>query len=174
MTYRERREARARRLAEWAAKREAKAAAMRETDEHLRHDWTFITQPGRIPARERMNARDERAYKIARKGQEMAERAENITRQLERAIYSDDPDAIEALTARVATLEAKRDAMKAANKTYRAAHKEELRAMTPFQRAQAVPAPSYALTNLSADIRRNTKRLEALKREATDGDDTDG
>ena len=63
-TYRERREARAERLTEWADKRYAKADALREvTPDDMRHDWAFVSQPGHLPERSRMNARDERAYR---------------------------------------------------------------------------------------------------------------
>ena len=111
-TYRERREAKADRLREWAAKREAKAKALRaSTPDSLRHDWAFATQPGHIPERARMIARDDRAYENHQKGTEMASRAAGIEDKLEHAIYSDDPDAIQALQARIDKLEAERERM---------------------------------------------------------------
>lgn len=46
----------------WAEKRHVKADALRKVGASYRHDWAFITQPGHIPERARMNARDERAW----------------------------------------------------------------------------------------------------------------
>lgn len=49
------------RLEEWAEKRERKASAVLTSHPQVRHDWAFITQPGHIPLRARMNAADGRA-----------------------------------------------------------------------------------------------------------------
>ena len=46
---------------EWAGKRETKAAADLNSMPEIRHDWAFITQPGHIPLRARMNRSDDRA-----------------------------------------------------------------------------------------------------------------
>lgn len=46
---------------EWASKREAKATAQLNSYPEIRHDWAFITQPGHIPFRDRMNKSDNRA-----------------------------------------------------------------------------------------------------------------
>jgi len=143
VTYRERREARAARLSEWAAKRVTTANAALESQPELRHDWAFITQPGHIPERARMNARDERAFESLAKARAMTSRAFGINDQLDRSIYSDDPDAIERLEARILELEAKRVTIK------------------------AHPHQAYELSNLSADIRRNKQRLESIKTQAT-------
>ena len=46
----------------WGEKRAEKATGLRAArPDSVRHDWAFITQPGHIPERARMNARDERA-----------------------------------------------------------------------------------------------------------------
>lgn len=47
---------------EWAEKREKRANAALNSHPEVRHDWAFITQPGRIPFRERMNRADDRAF----------------------------------------------------------------------------------------------------------------
>lgn len=163
-TYRERREAKAARLQEWAAKRETRANAVFEANRPFTDDYAFNTQPGHIPMRSRIIAQEDRAFESLRKAESMNSRAEGILAAADHAIYSDDPDAIERLTERVAELEAKRDRMKAANAAYRKAHKAELAAMSAYERHHAVPFPSYALTNLSGNITRNRKRLEALER----------
>lgn len=137
-TYRERREAKAARLLEWAEKRHAKAEQLRSVDANLRHDWAFITQPGHIPARARMNARDDRAYAIEKPAASFESRASNILDAADHAIYSDDPDAVERLRERIAELEAKRAAIK------------------------SQPHESWELSNLTGNIRRQKERLAQL------------
>lgn len=163
MTYRERREGKAERLQGWAEKRQTRAAEVLSSKPEMRHDWAFITQPGHIPERARMIARDERAFESLAKAREMASRAAGIESQLAESIYSDDPDALEALEARIARLEAQRDGIKAANAAYRKAHRAELAGMSPYQRDQALPHQGYELTNLSGNIKRNRDRLEGLR-----------
>ena len=174
MTYRERREARAARLRGWADKRQTTATSVLQSQPELRHDWAFITQPGHIPERARMNARDERAYESLNKAAAMDNRAAGIEQQLNGAIYSDDPDAIEALTARIAVLEAHRDRLKRYNASARKGTPDrtilddsERADLLSCARAGQVGSsqqfPAYSLGNLGADIRRNVKRLEELK-----------
>jgi hypothetical protein len=165
MTYRERREARAERLRGWAEKREAAAAAVFKAGEPFTSDYAFNTQPGHIPFRARLIAREDRAHESLAKAQRMEARADGIEDQLATAIYSDDEDAIPRLRERIAKLEAEREQCKALNAAYRKEHKAELAAMTPYQRNQAVPFPSYHLTNLSGNISRQRKRLAQLERE---------
>jgi Domain of unknown function (DUF3560) len=166
MTYRDRREAKAARLREWAEKRQAAASAVLAADAALpyAHDIAFLTQPGRIPQRERMNRRERAAYASLDKANAMARRAAGIERQADHAIYSDDPDAAERLRERIEDLEAMRDRCKAENAEYRKAHRATLRDMTPYERSQAVPWPSYRLTNLSGNIARLRARLAGLER----------
>ena len=121
MTYRERRERKAERLRGWAEKRDAKATALIERDAHYRGDHAFNTQPGHIPERARVIRRTEQAFEHSSKAHEMAGKAAEIERQTDNAIYSDDPDAIEALEAKLAKLEAQREEFKARNATYRKA-----------------------------------------------------
>jgi uncharacterized small protein (DUF1192 family) len=96
----------------------------------------------------------------------MAARADGIEAAADGAIYSDDPDAIEALEKRIAGLEAERDRIKARNAAYRKDHKAELAALTPYGRNQAMPYPAYVLTNLSGNIGRQRKRLAQLRARA--------
>jgi hypothetical protein len=74
----ERAERRAARLEEWAGKREIKADTQLNSHPEIRHDWAFITQPGRIPLRERMNAADNRAFESLEMAQEMRRKAEAL------------------------------------------------------------------------------------------------
>lgn len=164
-TTRERKEARAARLEEWSAKRAASAAATFKRTEVYRGDHAFNTQPGHIPERARVIRAEERAFQDMQTARRLDTRAAGIRDQADRAIYSDDVDAIERLEERVAELTRRRDAMKAANTAYRKAHRAALATMTPYRRDQAMPHQGFELTNLSADIRRNAKRLEDLRRQ---------
>lgn len=178
MTYRERREAKNERLREWAAKREAKAAGLLKQNGPFRGDHAFNTQPGHIPERARAIARMDRAFENLEKAKSMNARADGIENQLDRSIYSDDPDAIEALEAKVTALSEKRDRMKASNAAYRkgpaawaaflgvsAEREAALRAKVESNLSwQRQPYPAYTLTNLGATIRQAQKRIEQIER----------
>jgi hypothetical protein len=71
-------ERKAERLDGWAEKREKKAEADLNSYPSIRHDWAFITQPGRSPFRERMNRADDRALESLDVAKGMRERAANI------------------------------------------------------------------------------------------------
>jgi len=62
----------------WASKREKDASARLNSYPEVRHDYAFITQPGRIPFRDRMNKSDEVACASLRKAERMREKADNI------------------------------------------------------------------------------------------------
>jgi hypothetical protein len=172
VTYRERREARAAKLDEWAAKREAKQHALSEA---ARADEAATGIPfgqpilvGHHSERRHRNAiaKIDRAMAAsvenAQTAESMRSRAAEIERQSDRAIYDDDPDAVERLTERIAELEAERERRKQANATYRREHREELKAMDAYDRHHAVPYPTYSLSNLSGNISRLRKRLVTL------------
>lgn len=172
-TYRERREAKAERLTEWAAKRRDKAAALHASNEPYRGDHAFNTQPGHIPERARAIARTERAWAHTDKATEMERRAAGIEAQLDASIYDDDPDAIERLTERIAALEAERARIKAYNASCRKGTPDlallddrqrsdlaTLARVASYQLGKGGAFPSYALSNLSGNIKRNRDRLE--------------
>ena len=172
MTYRDRREARAERLNEWAGKREERAAAVFKADEPYTSDIAFNTQPGHIPFRARLIAREDRAYESVTKAASMRSRADGIEGQLAASIYDDDPDAIEQLRDRITRLEVERDEAKAANAAYRKQHKAELAAMdSAYERNQAMPYPSYHFQNLSGNLSRQRDRLARLERAAGAADE---
>lgn len=165
VTYRERREARAERLNGWAETREQRAAAVLKAGEPFTNDLAFNTQPGHIPFRARLIAREDRAHESQNKAARMRSRANGIEGQLANSIYEDDPDAIEQLRARIATLEAERDAAKAINAAFRGLHKAELKAMdSAYARDQAMPYPGYHFQNLSGNLSRQRARLARLER----------
>lgn len=170
MTYRERRLAKAERLREWAEKREAKSAASFKRAHDIA-DMIPLGQPilvGHHSQRhaerdaERIDNGMRAGFEHGDKARRMHGKAGEIERQADRAIYSDDPDAVEALTARIAELEVERETKKARNAAYRTEHKAELKALTAYWRDQAMPHPSFELTNLSGNIARNKKRLAEL------------
>jgi hypothetical protein len=184
MTYRERRERKVERLHEWAEKRDEKAQAIHDYNESLpyAHDWAFITQPGRIPQRDALNRRQEKAWEHTKMADKLDSRAAGIQEQLDRSIYSDDHDAIDKLRQRITELEAERDHMKAVNLAIKAQEKrtgkpnkeltaEDLLACgcTPEDITAFWPDlygwryPTYAFSNLSGNIARNRKRLEQLE-----------
>lgn len=171
-TYRERRAARAERLRGWADKREEKAGALHARNEPYRGDIAFTTQPGHIPERARAIARTERAWEHSRKAESMRSRAEAIDRAAANAIYSDDPDAIPALEAKIGRLEAERARIKAYNLSCRKGA-PNLELLDDKQRRTIASTvfvgkrgemPAYALSNLGATIRTAKQRLEHLER----------
>ena len=175
MTTRERKEAKIERLRVWAEKRRTVATAALNSHPEIRHDWAFITQPGHSSVRERMNRSDDRAIQSLDKANAMQTRAAGIAAQLDTSIYADDTDAVEALRARIAERETERERMKTVNKLYKkgdvvglAALGLNLDAITAKLTAAGpywgkAPYMPYELTNLSAKIRTDQKRIEELK-----------
>lgn len=187
-TYRERREARAARLTEWADKRETRGTAAIErasemasvipfgqpmlTDHHsYKRDRNY---------RGRIAGTYDRGFADLAKADSMRNRAASITAAADRAIYSDDADAIERLEQRIAELNAERDRIKAFNASCRTtiggdpallddaqrAALASVKAHTPYTLGKRGQMPGYALTNLSGNIRRQTQRLDALRKQA--------
>lgn len=185
MTYRERREARAERLRGWAEKR-----AEKSPDLHERADTMAAAIPFGQPIlvghhsegrdrnyRKRIEGAFDRAVENDRKARSMASRADTIEGQLAGAIYSDDPDATDALRERLAVLEAERDRIKAYNASCRKGSPDlsvltererrnlaRLAEVAPYQLGKGGQFPAYHLSNLAGNIGRNRKRLQALTR----------
>ena len=187
MTYRERREAKAERLREWAEKR-AEKAQQASADARRAVDGIPFGQPILIGhhsqrhherALERQDNKPQQAHEHDQKSRSMASRSANITAQADRAIYSDDPDAIEQLEARIAELVAERDRVKRYNATARKGEPDasilsegERRGLMSMARAGQVrddlTIPKYHLANLSGNINRQKKRPDALRDAAAD------
>lgn len=74
----EKADAKADRYDEWAAKREKAATAALNSYPSIRHDWAFITQPGRIPFRDRMNKADDRACESLKVAEGMRSKADSL------------------------------------------------------------------------------------------------
>ena len=180
-TRRERLEAKLEKRREWADKRKREAAA-RFAGVRRIADAIPFGQPILVGHHSERHARaDQRridnGMRAAFDAQNMAEhhtsKAGGIADQLDKSIFSDDPDATECLQERIAELKAQRDAMKASNSAYRkgpaawAAHlgvsaerESELRAKIESDYSwQQQPHPAYELQNLGGNIRRLEKRL---------------
>lgn len=182
-TYRERRLRRAERLDEWAKKREQRGREALDRAASISERF-YMGQPILVGHHsERKARRDQqrmwdaqnRGYAHLAKSAEFKTRARNIRRQAERSIYSDDPDAIERLRERIATLEAERDRVKAYNASCRAgtpddsllddAQRADLEGLIRLGFAKPDRSfPAYHLSNLSGNIKRQRDRLARLSR----------
>lgn len=182
MTRRERAMARLDRRREWAAGRRDKAQACFAVGKPYRGDIAFCTQPGHIPERERVN----RAAECGMQHVEMAAyhegKAGGTERMLAHTIFSDDVDAVEALRAKIEKGRRELEKMKAANKIvrkYKANIPDGVNALMlagfPAVAAKLFEPdfagrlgfPSYALTNLGANIRRMEARIVEIERRTT-------
>jgi hypothetical protein len=176
-TYRERRMARADRLDEWSGTNATKAAAAYAGAKQIADQIPF-GQPILVGHHsERGHRRDiaridsgmQRSVETGRKAERQASSADEIRAQADRAIYSDDPDAIERLQEKLAGMEAERERMKAENAAFRKEHKALLKGKTAYERSCAVPFPSYSITNLGGRITAARQRIEMLQREKVQG-----
>jgi len=131
MGTRERKEARMARRAEWAEK--AKAESDRRFQAaHTIADGIPMGQPILVSHHSERHARrdQERIHSNMSRGVEASDRAKHhasvaggIAHQLDRSIFSDDQNAIEALEARIQQHEAERESMKRVNAAWRNAGK---------------------------------------------------
>lgn len=62
----------------WVTKHREKAEAQLNSCPEIRHDIAFITQPGRIPFRDRMNRADDRAFESLQVAEKMEAKAESL------------------------------------------------------------------------------------------------
>lgn len=180
MTYRERREARAQRLRDQAATRQAKQAGLdRAADPSEKATGIPLGQPILVghhserrhrKAVERLDRAMGASVENAQTAARMSARADEIDRQADAAIYDDDPDALDRLRDKLQACEARRDRMKARNAEYRREHRAELKAMGAYERGQAVPFPSYAISNLGGVISATRKRIARLEAVAERGE----
>lgn len=185
MNRRERLERKAEKRRQWASGRKQQAASAFKAA-HAATAMIPMGQPILIGhhSEKRHRAALERSDNAMRRGiesQDMAahhvSKAAGIESQLDNSIFSDDPDAIEALQAKVDRLEAERERMKAVNKEFRKGEgwvdrmdpplsddeKKEIASNLKFGWAK-VPFPPYSLSNLGGVIRNAKQRIEDVKR----------
>ena len=137
----------------------------------------------------RSHANMGRGVEAAQRAKHHADKAEGIAAQLDRAIYADDDDAVEALEARVADLSAEREERKRVQSAWRRAGRPEgadrsgwervadtlgvpVESLAEARKNAAIdplsrgPFPPYVMSNLSASIRRYEGRLQKARRAA--------
>lgn len=195
--YEAKREARYNRLLAAAEKAEREGTARREQADKMSECIPF-GQP--ILVGHYSEGRDrrfrERIHNNMRKGYELAQKAEAYRSRAEAtqgndAIYSDNPDAVDLLTDKIAKAEAQQALYKAINKAHAAylknpasleksdlpdEVKETIRNYKPQYSWEPHPIAPYQLTNLSANIRRMKEQAARIeKKQATpDKDETIG
>lgn len=185
MTRRERLERKLERRREWAEKAETRADQLSEQSEKMMSVIPF-GQPilvGHYSENRDRNYRDRawnkmgRAVEQRKLSEHHESKADGLERQLDKAIFSDDRDAVQELEIRIANNETKRCHMKEINRLYRkgdaaslAAYgvnletlREKLKALGPYF-GQAPHMP-YELQNLGQRIQSDKKRLEQIKAE---------
>jgi hypothetical protein len=199
MRTRERRERRAERLREWSDKRKAKL----DSQFKAAHNHLAGIEPGQPilvghhsekrhrRAIEKHDNALRKAFESKDLAESMASRADNLERELEHAIYDDDPDAIEQLRTRMQLLEMRRARIKAINAVIRQCgymvladveHQWEDGTlvldppMTANERAELLQLarfsyhdvehkgyPPYVLANLNGNLAKTRKRLAYLE-----------
>lgn len=183
MTRRERLESKLAKRAEWAGKAEQRADASFDRV-HKLADSIPLGQPILVGHHSEGHARRdaERITSGMSKGCAEAKladhhrsKADGLERQLDTCVFSDDPDAIEAIEARIAENEAKRERMKRVNQLYRKGDAEGLAALgLDLEKLRAkvasigyswvkAPYESWELSNLGGRITSDRKRLEEVK-----------
>jgi len=186
MTRRERLENKVAKRLEWAAGRRSKAAGLDARNKPFEGDIAFNTQPGHIPERARVIARTEKAFGHREMATHHEAKADGLAHAIERSIFSDDPDAVEAITAKIAGLEAERDRRKAINKEIRKGPVFEARLtaagiqLTDDDKAELLKTlkyspyhcdkktglpvfPGYFFTNLNGNISRLKERIKSIE-----------
>jgi hypothetical protein len=185
-TTRERIEARADRREEWAEKASAKSDA-RFNAVHKLADGIPMGQPILVGHHSERHARADanRIHNGMSKACELADLAKHHTskalglrHQLDRTVFSDDSNAVEALTARMQEKIVKRDRMKLVNTLYRKGDAVglaklgldliQLQAKVAAVGYSWVKAPyeSWELSNLGASIKTDEKRIKEVQARA--------
>lgn len=194
MTRRERLERKLEKRAEWAASRDRKAAAGFKRAETIAHGIP-MGQPilvGHHSERhhrkdlERMDAGMRAGVESSAMAEHHRSKADGLERQLEGSIFSDDPDAVPALEARIADLEEKRAHLVALRKAWKKAGKPAADNLEGWTKVAELvgcelselagrrmdlarfswhdsPVPAYETQNLGGNIGRLRKRLEDVK-----------
>ncbi len=169
--HEQRRDARADRLRERAAKARGEAHARFEASK----DVPPLGEPIKIGhhSEKRHRKMIERAQSNARKSFEASKKAKHLDARADAAetnttISSDDPRALERLRAKLAGMEAEREEVKRLNRLARQGKLSEAEnpmnplSLRDIMGARKYPLPGYAMRNQGAEIRRVRQRIEAF------------
>lgn len=183
MSRRERLEAKLEKRQEWAGLASQRSSAAFKQGERMA-SVIPMGQPILIGHHSEKRDRNyrERIHNTMRRGCDLANLAEHhqskaagLEAQLEHSIFSDDPDAIEAIEERIRANEAAREQMKLINKLYKKGDVEGLKALgLDYENLKAklaalgnyfgqAPHMPYELTNTGARILADKKRIQAIK-----------
>jgi hypothetical protein len=194
MTRRERLEAKLEKRREWAVSRDAKSTAAFDAARKI-SSGIPMGQPILVGHHSEKRARRDadRIFSGMSKGVEHSKMADHhrsaaagLANALDRSIFSDDPDAVEALRAKIAGLAEERDRAKAINKEIRKGDGWQARLeaagliLTDAERTALLNIakfspyhcdkktgfpvfPSYHLTSISANIRRAEERIKEIE-----------
>ncbi len=182
MTRRERLERKIENRREWAIKAEARAEQHYATSNRLVENIPFgqpILVGHHSESSHRRTLERSRNHMFAmvdenKKAALHESKAAGIENQLDRCVFSDDENAIEAITERLAANEARRERMKRVNALYRKGDSEGLAALglnldsiraslkDAYSWCQQ-PHPAYELSNLGQRISGDKKRIETIK-----------
>lgn len=186
MTRRARLESRLTRRREWAdsASRKASSAFSSASSiaDNIPHGQPILvghhSERHARRDQEKIRSRMNKGCELEDKAQHHSDKAAGLEAQLDRSVFSDDPDAIERLEARIVELESRADHYAAINKAWRKS-KGDVEALvasglvsrtladTIITTMRLCPYLSSPLdtTNLRADIRRNRIRIDQIKKD---------
>lgn len=185
MTRRERLERKLEKRREWAESRRADAAnrfdAAHKATEHIPFGQPILVGHHSERHHRAAIAKSDTNMRKGCESADMAEhhdsKAEGLESQLDGSIFSDDPDALEQIAARIAELEAEQTEAKRLNAWWRkhksmkgcpglsdaSAERFDREIPTHYSFDQQ-PVASYSLKNRNANIRRLKQRAEEIKR----------
>jgi hypothetical protein len=175
MTRRERLEAKAEKRREWADKAKARSSARHKAAGAIADGIPFGQPVLSGHHSEKRHRRDldkihtnmSKSCEEARLAQHHEQRADGLEHQLATSIFTDDPDAIEALRLKLASLIYDRDVIKAFNARCRkgdaAAIAEAAKTCRHTADDPRKGLPPYKLKNLGAEIRRVKTRIDEVQ-----------
>ena len=186
MTRRERIEARIEKRRTWAASSERKSTAAFDTAHRISSMIPF-GQPILVGHHSEAHARRDadricnnmdKACEMSKKAEEHESKAAGLQHQLETCIFSDDENAIQAITDKVNGMKTRLEHMRAANKAWKKSgvaglvsfgySQEEAeriaRAIETAYSWDKKPFATYEITNLSGNIRRMEQRIPEIQR----------
>lgn len=68
------------RIRSWGESKLRQAQELEDSIPEYTHDWAYITQPGHIPGRDKINRKQEKIYRLREEGKRQIEKAERISK----------------------------------------------------------------------------------------------